>query len=300
MLNWDEQINNFRTYLLLEKALSENSIEAYMRDITGLAKSAKQNSPEKFPETVDLNFLSRYLEELYKLGISARSQARIISGIKAFYKFLLLEDLIDDDPTSLLETPRLASKLPTVLSVEEIDQLLSAIDLSKDEGHRNKAMIETLYSCGLRVSELVGLKISDCHFKDGYITVFGKGSKERIVPIGEKAIKEISYYTKHYRANLKIHPDFENILFLNRRGKQLTRVMIFTIIKDLAKKIELKKNISPHTFRHSFATHLLDGGADLRAIQEMLGHESIITTEIYTHLDKEFLRDTIIQFHPRA
>ena len=300
MLNWDEQINNFKTYLLLEKALSENSIEAYMRDITGLAKSAKQNSPEKFPETIDLNFLSRYLEELYELGISARSQARIISGIKAFYKFLLLEDLIDDDPTSLLETPRLASKLPTVLSVEEIDQLLSAIDLSKDEGHRNKAMIETLYSCGLRVSELVGLKISDCHFKDGYINVFGKGSKERIVPIGEKAIKEISYYTKHYRANLKIHPDFENILFLNRRGKQLTRVMIFTIIKNLARKIELKKNISPHTFRHSFATHLLDGGADLRAIQEMLGHESIITTEIYTHLDKEFLRDTIIQFHPRA
>ena len=300
MLNWDEQIINFRNYLLLEKSLSENSIEAYTRDISGLSKSAKQNSLEKFPETVDLNFLTRYLDELYNLGISARSQARIISGIKAFYKFLLLEDLLEDNPTLLLETPRLASKLPIVLSIEEIDLLISAIDLSKPEGHRNKAMVETLYSCGLRVSELVGLKISNCHFKEGYIIVFGKGKKERIVPISEKAIKEIEYYTKHYRSTLKIHTDFENILFLNRRGKQLTRVMIFTIIKNLAKAVELNKNISPHTFRHSFATHLLDGGADLRAIQEMLGHESIITTEIYTHLDKEFLRDTIIQFHPRS
>ena len=300
MLNWDEQINNFRTYLLLEKSLSANSIEAYMRDISGLSNSAKQNSLEKFPETVDLNFLTRYLDELYNLGISARSQARIISGIKAFYKFLLLEDLLEDNPTLLLETPRLASKLPTVLSIEEIDLLISAIDLSKPEGHRNKAMIETLYSCGLRVSELVGLKISNCHFKEGYIVVFGKGKKERIVPISEKAVNEIEYYSKHYRTTLKIDPDSENILFLNRRGKQLTRVMIFTIIKNLAKEVELTKNISPHTFRHSFATHLLDGGADLRAIQEMLGHESIITTEIYTHLDKEFLRDTIIQFHPRS
>ena len=299
MLNWETQIRSFKTYLQLEKSLSGNTVEAYLRDINGLRVfvSEKNNNT---PDTLELKDILKYIEDINLLGISARSQARIISGIKAFYKYLILEDLIIADPTDLLETPKIPEKLPVVLAIEEIDELISAIDLSTNEGHRNKAILETLYSCGLRVSELVGLKLSDCHFKDNYIIVTGKGDKQRIVPIGEKAINNINYYIEGYRNHMKINPDFENILFLNRRGKQLTRVMIFTIIKRLAEKIELKKNISPHTFRHSFATHLLDGGADLRAIQEMLGHESIVTTEIYTHLDKEYLRDTIISFHPRS
>jgi len=299
MLNWDNQIRSFKTYLQLEKSLSNNTVEAYLRDINGLkvfVSDKKNNTPDK----LELKDLLKYIEDINLLGISARSQARIISGIKAFYKYLILEDLITNDPTDLLESPKIPEKLPVVLAIEEIDELISAIDLSTNEGHRNKAILETLYSCGLRVSELVGLKLSDCHFKDNYIIVTGKGDKQRIVPIGEKAINDINYYIQGYRNHMKIDADYENILFLNRRGKQLTRVMIFTIIKRLAEKIELKKNISPHTFRHSFATHLLDGGADLRAIQEMLGHESIVTTEIYTHLDKEYLRDTIINFHPRS
>jgi len=299
MLNWETQIRSFKTYLQLEKSLSNNTVEAYLRDINGLRVFISEENNNR-PDTLELHNLLKYIEEINLLGISARSQARIISGIKAFYKYLILEDLIIADPTDLLETPRIPEKLPIVLSIEEIDELIMAIDLSTNEGHRNKAILETLYSCGLRVSELVGLRLSDCRFKENYIIVTGKGEKQRIVPIGEKAIKDINYYIEYYRNHMKINPDYENILFLNRRGKQLTRVMIFTIIKDLAKKIELKKNISPHTFRHSFATHLLDGGADLRAIQEMLGHESIVTTEIYTHLDKEYLRDTIINFHPRS
>ena len=299
MLNWETQIRSFKIFLQLEKSLSNNTVEAYLRDINGL-KTFVNSQKNKTPDTLELKDLLKYIEDINLLGISARSQARIISGIKAFYKYLVLEDLITNDPTDLLETPKIPEKLPVVLAIEEIDELISAIDLSTNEGHRNKAILETLYSCGLRVSELVGLKLSDCHFKDNYVVVTGKGDKQRIVPIGEKAIKDINYYIDGYRNHMKINPDFENILFLNRRGKQLTRVMIFTIIKRLAEKIELKKNISPHTFRHSFATHLLDGGADLRAIQEMLGHESIVTTEIYTHLDKEYLRDTIISFHPRS
>ncbi len=299
MLNWETQIRSFKTYLQLEKSLSSNTVEAYLRDINGL-KTFISDKKNNAPDTIELQDLLKYIEDINLLGISARSQARIISGIKAFYRYLILEDLITNDPTDLLETPKIPEKLPIVLAIEEIDELISAIDLSTNEGHRNKAIVETLYSCGLRVSELVGLSLSDCHFKENYIVVTGKGNKQRIVPIGEKAIKDINYYIDGYRNHMKINPDFENILFLNRRGKQLTRVMIFTIIKNLAKKIELKKNISPHTFRHSFATHLLDGGADLRAIQEMLGHESIVTTEIYTHLDKEYLRDTIINFHPRS
>jgi len=299
MLNWDTQIRSFKTYLQLEKSLSNNTVEAYMRDINGL-KIFVSDKKNNTPDSIKLKDILKYIEEINLLGISARSQARIISGIKAFYKYLILEDLITADPTDLLETPKIPEKLPVVLAIEEIDELISAIDLSTNEGHRNKAILETLYSCGLRVSELVGLKLSDCHFKENYIIVTGKGNKQRIVPIGDKAIKDINYYINGYRNHMKINPDYENILFLNRRGKQLTRVMIFTIIKRLAKKTELKKNISPHTFRHSFATHLLDGGADLRAIQEMLGHESIVTTEIYTHLDKEYLRDAIINFHPRS
>lgn len=299
MLNWDNQIRSFKTYLQLEKSLSKNTVEAYLRDINGLKLFVSEKN-NKNPDELQLKDILKYIEEINLLGISARSQARIISGIKAFYKYLIIEDLITEDPTNLLESPKIPEKLPVVLSIEEIDELISAIDLSTNEGHRNKAILETLYSCGLRVSELVGLKLSNCHFKDNYIIVTGKGDKQRIVPIGQKAINDITYYIDGYRNHMKIDPDYENILFLNRRGKQLTRVMIFTIIKRLATKIELKKKISPHTFRHSFATHLLDGGADLRAIQEMLGHESIVTTEIYTHLDKEYLRDTIINFHPRS
>ena len=299
MLNWDTQIRAFEIYLQLEKSLSVNTVEAYLRDINGL-KVFSNELTNATPDNLVLNDLLKYIEEINNLGIGARSQARIISGIKAFYKYLILEDLLIEDPTDLLETPRIPEKLPVVLAIEEIDELILAIDLSTNEGHRNKAIIETLYSCGLRVSELVGLKLSDCHFKNNYIIVTGKGDKQRIVPIGEKAINDINYYIDGYRNHMKIDANFGNVLFLNRRGKQLTRVMIFTIIKRLADKIDLKKNISPHTFRHSFATHLLDGGADLRAIQEMLGHESIVTTEIYTHLNKEYLRDTIINFHPRS
>jgi integrase/recombinase XerD len=299
MLIWETQIRSFVIYLKIEKSLSENTVEAYIRDVNGLKNYSLQIGKNS-PKDIEFNDLTNYINQINELGISARSQARIISGIKAFYKYLVLEDLIINDPTELVELPRLPDKLPVFLSVEEIDLLISAIDLSTNEGHRNKAIIETLYSCGLRVSELVNLKISDCFFNDNYIKVTGKGNKQRIVPISNNAITEINFYVLGYRNKMEITNEYNNILFLNRRGKTLTRVMIFTIIKELATKIDLKKNISPHTFRHSFATHLLDGGADLRAIQEMLGHESITTTEIYTHLDKEYLRETIINFHPRA
>jgi integrase/recombinase XerD len=240
------------------------------------------------------------IEWVNNKGISPRTQARIISGIKSFYKYLLIEEKIDRDPTALLETPKVGRKLPEILSVEEIDTIINAVDTKKPEGQRNKAILETLYSCGLRVSELIDLKISNLFFESGFVKIEGKGSKERLVPISTKAIKEINLYLSEYRRNLKVHTDHEDILFLNRRGKKLSRVMIFTIIKNITKKLGFEKNISPHTFRHSFATHLIDGGANLRAVQEMLGHESIITTEIYTHLDKEYLKNTIIQYHPRS
>ena len=299
-MKWESNIKEFQSFLKLEKSLSQNSIEAYVRDIIRFTQFLAYFNYDISPSDIEFSHLKEFVEWLNKLGMEARTQARVISGIKAFYKYLLYEDIIDNDPTTLLESPRIGKKLPVYLSVEEIDELINAIDLSTSTGHRNKAMLETLYSCGLRVSELTNLKISNLYFNQGFIKITGKGDKERLVPISPKAIKEINLYVKQYRSLIKVHKDSENIVFLNRRGKKLTRVMIFTIIKDLAKKIELKKNISPHTFRHSFATHLIDGGADLRAVQEMLGHESIITTEIYTHLDSEYLRDTIIQFHPRA
>jgi len=300
---WKKLINDFMYYLKLERSLSTNSVDAYIGDINKLAKYS-----EKSPLNIKLSDLNNFLDDLNIennddeeiLMLSARTQARIISGIKAFYHYLIQEELITDNPTELLESPKIGRKLPEVLSVHEIDLMQSKIDLSKPEGHRNKAIIETLYSCGLRVSELTGLKISDLYFKEGFIIVKGKGNKQRLIPIGERAIDEILYYTKHYRSNLKIHPDFTDILFLNRRGKQLTRVMIFTIVKNLAIAAEIKKNISPHTFRHSFATHLIEGGADLRAVQEMLGHESIITTEIYTHIDREYLKQVVNDYHPRG
>ncbi len=300
---WSNFITDFKFYLKLERSLSENSIDAYIRDITKLSKFTN-----KSPFEIDLNELENFLTNLEATNsttdesilLSARSQARIISGIKAFFNFLIQEELIEENPTTLLESPKIGRKLPDVLSVQEIDLLQSKIDLSKDEGHRNKAIIETLYSCGLRVSELTNLKISDLYFKEGFIIVKGKGSKQRIIPIGERAIDEISFYTKHYRSKLKINSEFADILFLNRRGKQLSRVMIFTIVKNLTIAAEINKKISPHTFRHSFATHLIEGGADLRAVQEMLGHESIITTEIYTHIDREYLKQVVNDFHPRG
>lgn len=300
---WENLIIDFKFYLKLEKSLSDNSIDAYLRDIKKLAAFTSKKASE-----IDLKELNNFIENLEKtnpkndedLLLSARSQARIISGIKAFFFFLIQEDIIIEDPSSLLEAPKIGRKLPEVLSVEEIDLIQQQIDLSKPEGHRNKAIIETLYSCGLRVSELTSLKISDLHFKEGFILVTGKGTKQRLIPIGEHAIDQILFYMQHYRESLTFHEEFSDILFLNRRGKQLSRVMIFTIVKNLVKKAEINKNVSPHTFRHSFATHLIEGGADLRAVQEMLGHESIITTEIYTHIDREYLKQVVNDFHPRG
>ncbi|MCX7987005.1 MAG: site-specific tyrosine recombinase XerD [Bacteroidales bacterium] len=299
-MTWEEACRDFLTYLKLERSLSQHSIEAYEDDLFKLKQFAKEELKKK-PEQIEHEDIQQFINWLETLNVSARSQARIISGIRSFYKYLLIDNKIDTNPTTLIEMPNLARKLPTVLSVEEIDLLLSAIDLSQPHGRRNKAMLETLYSCGLRVSELVDLKISHLHFDKGYIRVIGKGNKERLVPISNKAIKEIENYLPDRNSMLSIIPrEHEDILFLNQHGRKLTRVMVFTIIKELANKVGLKKKISPHTFRHSFATHLVEGGADLRAVQEMLGHESIITTEIYTHLDSEYLRDTILRFHPRS
>ena len=297
MSNWERYIKDFVSYLKIEKGLAENSILAYQNDVDKLKEFAGASS--KLPDQLSYEDLKQFLSTLFDLGLSARSQARIISGIKQFYGFLILENLTKVDPSELLEQPKLGRKLPEVLTIEEIDALLNAIDLSKNEGHRNRAMLETLYSCGLRVSELVGLRFSDLFFEEGFIRVIGKGNKERLVPVSPQVQKEIDIYQQHIRNHLNIQKGSENIVFLNRRGAQLTRVMVFTIIKNLAETIGLKKNISPHTFRHSFATHLIEGGANLRAIQEMLGHESITTTEIYTHLDQRFLRDAILSFHPR-
>ena len=297
MSNWERYIKDFVSFLKIEKGLAENSIFAYQNDVAKLYDFALAR---KIAVTeLTYNDLKEFIAELYDLGLSARTQARIISGVKQFFGFLLIEDVLIDDPSELLEMPRLGRKLPEVLSIEEIDQLIAAIDLSKTEGHRNRAIIETLYSCGLRVSELVSLKFGDLYFDEGFIRVIGKGNKERLVPVSPSVEKEIGIYNDHVRRHQVIKPGNEQIVFLNRRGAQLTRVMIFTIIKDLANSIGLTKSISPHTFRHSFATHMIEGGANLRAVQEMLGHESITTTEIYTHLDQRFLRYAIITFHPR-
>jgi integrase/recombinase XerD len=294
---WNRYIKDFVSYLKIEKGLAENSVFAYQNDVNKLADFASGSNLSVNQLTLD--HLKEFVATLYDLGLSARSQARIISGVKQFFGFLLLEDILKNDPSELLEMPKIGRKLPEVLSIEEIDALIAAIDVSKTEGHRNRAILETLYSCGLRVSELVNLKFSDLYFDEGFIRVIGKGNKERLVPVSKNVEKEIMLYNDHVRRHQTIQPKHESFVFLNRRGAQLTRVMIFTIIKQLAEAIQLKKNISPHTFRHSFATHLIEGGANLRAIQEMLGHESITTTEIYTHLDQRFLRDAIITFHPR-
>jgi len=300
VMNWKESKKGYETFLRLEKSLSQNSVSAYVNDINKLIAFFEENYPNLTPLEIKLAHLRKFVEWMNLKGVSPRTQARSISGIKSFYKFLLIEEVIESDPTTLLESPKIGRKLPDVLTDEEINQLLEAVDSSKPEGTRNRAILETLYSCGLRVSELVNLKISNLHFEQEFIKVAGKGDKERLVPISKRAIEEIKKYQIGYRKKIKIDRSSENILFLNRRGRKLSRVMIFTIIKTLAEKIKLEKSISPHTFRHSFASALVKGGADLRAVQEMLGHESILTTEIYTHLDKEFLKDTVNKFHPRS
>ena len=299
-MSWKVYIKGYKSFLALEKSLSENSVEAYIRDVEKLLQFLELEHGTIGPKEVELKHLQAFLAWINELGMSASTQARVISGIKGFYKYLLLEDVLNHNPTALLEAPRLGRKLPDVLHVTEIDAIINAVDLSKPAGQRNKAMLETLYSCGLRVSELVNLKISNLYFNDGFIKVLGKGDKERLVPIGNTAIKYISIYKNEVRVHESPQKDQEDFLFLNGRGKALSRIMVFTLIKQLASKIGLQKHISPHTFRHSFATHLIDGGADLRAVQEMLGHESITTTEIYTHLDREYLRQAIIEFHPRS
>jgi len=299
-MSWKNYINGFRSYLMLERSLSENSVEAYIRDVHKLNDYLSINGIKKSPKELTSKDISSFIQWIVKFGISANSQARLLSGIKAFYKYLILEEIIDKDPTLLIEGPKKGLKLPETLSTEEIDELIKSIDLSHPQGQRNKAIIETLYGCGLRVSELINLKITNWYRKDGFIKVIGKGNKERLVPIGKVTESVLKIYVDQIRVHQKINKGCEDFVFLNRRGNQLSRVMIFTIIKNLAEKTGLKKTISPHTFRHSFATELIKRGANLRAVQEMLGHESINTTQIYTHIDREFLRESIITHHPRS
>lgn len=298
-MEWTASLKEFKAFLKLEKSLSANSIDAYAGDVIKLQSFANLFAPPRNPDDLDVSDLHNFISWLDRFYLNNSTQSRIISGIRAFFRFLLMNDVIDNDPSALLEMPKTGRKLPVVLSVAEIEAILSAIDMSTSHGRRNKAIIETLYSGGLRVSELVNLRIEDVFPREGFLRITGKGNKQRLVPVGSQALKEIEHYMAD-RNCMTILKGHENILFLNRRGKKLTREMIFTITRQLAEKAALDKRISPHTFRHSFATHLIEGGADLRAVQEMLGHESIITTEIYTHLDREYLRDTIIMFHPRS
>lgn len=295
---WEAYKKGFKGYLQLEKSLSENSVEAYLRDIAKLTDFLQLTNNLKTPQTLTLRDLQQFLQWIGELNISPSSQSRIISGIKSFYKYCLIENIVTADPSALLESPKLKRKLPDVLSFEEIEKIIATIDVSTPDGARNKAMLEVMYSCGLRVSEIINLRKSWLFLDMGFIRVIGKGDKERLIPIGADAIKYLNIYWEQIRVHQKIAKGAEDIVFLNRFGKQLSRVMVFLIIKDLAKKAGISKNISPHTFRHSFATHLVEGGANLRAVQEMLGHESITTTEIYTHLDKDFLRSTLHLYHP--
>ncbi|MDB5008455.1 MAG: xerD 2, partial [Mucilaginibacter sp.] len=297
---WRSAIKGFQAYLQLEKSLSKNSIEAYSRDIEKLCQFSDIQKDKIAPEKITLTDLRRFIESVNELGMIPSSQARILSGIKAFYKFLLMEDIIKSDPSELLESPKIQRKLPDTLSYDEINKLIDAIDVSKPEGGRNKAILEVLYGCGLRVSELTELKLSNLYLDIEFIKVTGKGSKERLVPIGGSAVKALKVWIENIRVHIPVKKGEEDLVFLNRRGTRLSRVYIFMVIKQLAELAGINKAISPHTFRHSFATHLVEGGADLRAVQEMLGHESITTTEIYTHLDREYLKGTIIQFHPRS
>jgi len=297
-MKWHNVLKDYQLYLKIERGLSQNSIDNYSLDIKKLITFLEENAISTSPISIASETIQQFTYSTAK-NLNARSQSRLISGLKSFFTYLVFEDYRKDNPLELIESPKIGRKLPDTLSEEEIDQIISAIDLSKPEGERNRAMLETLYGCGLRVSELINLKLSDLFFEEGFIKVTGKGDKQRFVPIVASTIKYINIYIYEIRNHVSVQPSFEDTLFLNRRGKQLTRAMIFTIIKQLVKKIGLKKNVSPHTFRHSFATHLLQNNADLRAIQLMLGHESITTTEIYVHLDKSHLTDVIEKYHPR-
>lgn len=295
---WAAEKKGFKAWLQLEKSLSDHSVEAYLGDIEKLTQFLSLQSPAPSIEDLRLDHLRAFLKWIGGMGMTARSQSRIISGIRSFFKYCLLENLVRQDPTALLETPRLQRTLPDFLSVEEINRIVGSIDLSQPEGERNRAILETMYSCGLRVSELVALRISSLYPELGFIKVIGKGDKERLVPIGNTALKYIGIYRNQVRVHIPVKKGEEDILFLNRRGAGLSRQMIFILLKELVREAGIKKTVSPHTFRHSFATHLVEGGADLRAVQEMLGHESITTTEIYTHLDRAYLRETLQKFHP--
>ena len=298
---WEHEIIEYKNFLKLERSLSDNSIDAYVNDINKLTSFLKSiNKDDIDYSDIDTIIIREFIEYLYNLGISSYSQARIISGIKSFFNYLLIEEKIKINPTELIESPKLDKKLPDTLNIEDIEKILSSIELDSFEGVRNRAIIETLYSCGLRVSELINLSYQNLYLDIGFIKVIGKASKERLVPIGSAAIKYIKIYSDQHRKNIKIKSGNEGFLFLNRRGSKISRNMIFIIIQKISKKINLEKKISPHTFRHSFATHMIEGGADLRAVQEMLGHESITTTEIYTHLNKEYLREVVNKFHPRS
>jgi integrase/recombinase XerD len=299
-LDWQSGLTGFKSYLRLERSLSANTVEAYMHDVEKLHQFFISTSEDKKLNSITSNDLKDFLVWVNKLGMLPPTQARVLSGLKAFFKYLVLENLIPIDPSALLESPKTSRKLPDTLNILEINSMIDSVDLSKPEGMRNKAMLEILYGCGLRVSELTGLKISNLYLDIDFIKILGKGNKERLVPIGSDAIKFLRLFMNEIRIHIAVKPGKEDFVFLNKRGNPISRVMVFLIIKDLADKAGIKKNISPHTFRHSFATHLIEGGADLRAVQEMLGHESITTTEIYTHLDRDYLRETIIQFHPRS
>jgi len=298
-MDWKSSIAGFRSYLILERSMSVHSIDAYIRDINKLREYIEIKEMTTNPVEVNYPLMQEFIAYLHNLGLGDRTQARILSGIRAYYKYLLVENVVDVDPTELIDGPKLSRKIPDVLSLEEINSILSVIDLSEDHGHRNRAMIETLYACGLRVTELITLRLSNFYHEEEYVKVLGKNNKERIVPIAPEAIKQNLMYINSYRNKLDIKEGHEDFVYLNRRGRGLSRVMVFMIIKDLVAKAGIQKKVSPHTFRHSFATHLVEGGADLRAVQDMLGHESITTTEIYTHIDRKYLRETIMRFHPR-
>ncbi|WP_395626250.1 site-specific tyrosine recombinase XerD [Daejeonella sp.] len=299
-MDWQSGLIGFKSYLRLERSLSANTIEAYLHDVDKLKQYFISKSDKKDLISISSKDLKDFLLWVNELGMLAPTQARVLSGLKAFFKYLVLENIINTDPSALIESPKTSRKLPDTLNIVEINNIIDAIDLSKPEGMRNKAMLELLYGCGLRVSELTGLKISNLYLDIDFIKILGKGNKERLVPIGSDAIKYLKIFIEEIRVHIKVKNGNEDFVFLNNRGNPISRVMVFLIIKNLAQKAGIKKNISPHTFRHSFATHLIEGGADLRAVQEMLGHESITTTEIYTHLDRDYLRETIIHFHPRS
>ncbi|WP_343486750.1 site-specific tyrosine recombinase XerD [Allomuricauda sp. d1] len=297
-MNWPQALQDYQVYLKIERGLSANSIKNYSYDLQKLIDFLEEKDLQASPIVIEKDYLQQFIYETAK-QVKPRSQARIVSGLKSFFNYLVFENYREDNPMDLIETPKIGRKLPDTLSTDEINDLIAAIDLSKPQGERNRAILETLYGCGLRVSELIGLRLSDLFFDEDFIRITGKGNKQRFVPIGEVTKKYINIYRHEVRNHLKPQKESEDVLFLNRRGKQLTRAMVFTIIKRLAEKIGLKKNISPHTFRHSFATHLLENGADLRAIQQMLGHESITTTEVYVHVDRTHLAKTLRDFHPR-